>query len=61
MFIIIFKRQKENLIKEAYMRGFNNGLEAGRQLQHADDHNKGVILSAQVDKQVEEILKNKGV
>jgi len=61
MLNLIFKRQTEKLIKEAYVKGFNNGFEAGRQLQYAADHNKGVILSALVDKQIEEILRNKGV
>ena len=56
----IFKRQTEKLIKEAYMKGFANGLKAGRELQYAADHNKGVILSVLVDKQIEEILRNKG-
>jgi len=60
MFSLIFKKQMQKLIKEAYLKGFNMGLEAGRRLQYAADHNKGAILNAQVEKQVDEILKSKG-
>jgi len=61
MFIMIFKRQIEKLIKEAYTKGFNNGVEVGIKYGRMQAGDKGIIVSSRVQQEVEEILKNKGV
>jgi len=60
MFSIIFKKQIEKLIKEAYMKGFNNGLDFGIKYGRMQAGDKGIIVSCRVQQEVEEILKNKG-
>jgi len=59
MFGLYTQKQVRKLIKISYENGFTKGMNTGRELQYAADHNKGAIVAAQVEKEIEAIMERK--
>ena len=48
-------------VNRAYEAGMREGIRLGRELQRAEDTGSGVILSARVKQDIEQIMERKGL
>ena len=60
IFRLIFRGTARRLVADAMAQGIRVGYDLGWQLGRTEHRNKGIILSCQIESQVEEILKSAG-
>lgn len=62
MIFLMRKKKLDALLKEAVETGLNLGYNIGWKMREVDNSNRGIILGGtNVDREVDQILKNKGV
>ncbi len=54
-----FHNQVRDIVKEAYCTGFTKGWQMA--IEYQRHGNKGILVSANVDKEIEDILKKQGL
>lgn len=60
MVIIMRPKRLRQMLKDSYEKGVTKGYELGYQMRQVEDRNRGFIIGSKIDRQLDEILKQKG-